>query len=80
MKTFFKEHIVNALILNLPYTIAISTVLLHLKLESLFFWSITIIIHGVISLNTVKSWYREEQFDKLQKRVKELEDKYENRT
>lgn len=75
MKTFFKQNIVLSLIWNLPITFVVGIFLNQLKLESMFYWLTLILIYWTFVLISIKVWYKEEQFDKLEKRVKELEEK-----
>lgn len=75
MKTFFKEHIVISLIWNAPITFVVGIFLNQLKLESMFYWVTLILIYWTFVLISIKVWHKEEQFDKLERRVKELEKK-----
>ena len=79
MKKFFKQNIIISLIWNLPIMFIFGLFLSRLKLDLLFYWLTLILIYWTFVLVSIKKWYREEQFDKLEKRIKELEDEFENR-
>ena len=79
MKKFFKQNIIISLLWNLPIMFIFGLFLSRLKLDLLFYWLTLILIYWTFVLVSIKKWYREEQFDKLEKRIKELEDEFENR-
>ena len=75
MKTFFKQNILISLIWNLPITFMVGIFLNQLKLDLMFYWLTLILTYWVFVLVSIKTWYKEEQFDKLEKRIRELEEK-----
>lgn len=75
MKTFFKQNILISLIWNLPIIFMVGIFLNQLKLDLMFYWLTLILTYWVFVLVSIKTWYKEEQFDKLEKRIRELEEK-----
>lgn len=75
MKKFFKQNILISLIWNLPIAFMVCIFLNQLKLDLMFYWLTLILTYWVFVLVSIKTWYKEEQFDKLEKRIRELEEK-----
>lgn len=74
-KVFFKENIVIALIWNLLYIAPISVMVNILMDDLISTIGIIIFVYCILVVNSIKSWYIEEQLEFLNKKVRELSEK-----
>lgn len=71
-KVFFKESIVIALVWNLLYIAPISIMVNVLMDDLISTIGIVILLYGILVINSIKSWYVDEQLEFLNKKVKDL--------
>ena len=71
-KVFFKENIVIALVWNLLYIAPISIMVDVLIDDLISTIGIVILLYCILVINSIKSWYVDEQLKFLNKKVKDL--------